>query len=369
MGRRRELAVRSALGGGRGRLVRQLLTECVLLSAAGGALGMLAAVGGVRGLAATQPGLAVWGLAVDAPVLLGSLGIALATGVSFGLLPGLLAIRDEPADALHGGRSRSMTTARGSWMRGSLVVAQVALCTMLLAAAAAFLRTFVELSSSELGFEPANVLTARASLQGPDYGSGDAVSALYRRTLAELARVPARHRVAREVVGVLGDCGGARRRRHRPVRRAGDPGGRPAITAFRSMDEVVGGPIATRSRMFLLGLFAAAALTLAAGPLLGAVAQRTKEIGIRLALGASGRQVTARFARQGIALAALGAVVGAGAAVLAIELLRRLTEAQPLDPWTIAGVVLVLGAVSAAATVVPARRAARVDPMLTLRVE
>ena len=123
-------------------------------------------------------------------MLLGSLGIALATGVSFGLLPGLLAIRDEPADALHGGRSRSMTTARGSWMRGSLVVAQVALCTMLLAAAAAFLRTFVELSSSELGFEPANVLTARASLQGPDYGSGEAVSALYQRTLAELARVP-----------------------------------------------------------------------------------------------------------------------------------------------------------------------------------
>ena len=509
VGRRREFAVRSALGGGRGRLLRQLLTECVLLSTAGAALGILAAVGGVRGLAATQPRLAVWGLAVDAPVLLGSLGIALATGVSFGLLPGLLAIRDEPADALHGGRSRSMTTARGSWMRGSLVVAQVALCTMLLAAAAAFLRTFAELSSSELGFEPANVLTARASLQGPDYGSGDAVSALYRRTLAELARVPGveaaavasnlpverglriplreapggpiagsvdwryvtgdylrvlrvplvagrafgetDHRAgappvalvneeyirrlgggrtvlgtrlqttvfdidyrAREVVGVLGDVRSrgvtatlptvfvpaeqvpdelleltheftpvnwALRTRddaagivpsvERVIRDA-DP--LLSVTAFRSMDEVVGGAIApTRFRMFLLGLFAAAALTLAAAGLYGlvayAVAQRTKEIGIRLALGASGRQVTARFARRGIALAALGAVAGAGGAVLVTELLRRLTEAQPLDPWTIAGIVLVLGTVTAAATVVPARRAARVDPMLTLRVE
>ena len=147
-----------------------------------------------------------------------------------------------------------------------------------------------------------------------------------------------------------------------------------SVTAFRSMDEVVGGVIApTRFRTFLLGLFAAAALTLAAAGLYGlvayAVAQRTKEIGIRLALGASGRQVTARFARQGIALAALGAVAGAGGAVLVTELLRRLTEAQPLDPWTVAGIVLFLGTVTAAATVVPARRAARVDPMLTLRVE
>ena len=79
--------------------------------------------------------------------------------------------------------------------------------------------------------------------------------------------------------------------------------------------------------------------------------------------------MTARFARQGIALAAIGAVVGAGGTVLVTELLRRLTAARPLDPWTLAGVVLVLGAVTAAATVVPARRAARVDPMQTLRVE
>ncbi len=509
VGRQRELAVRAALGGGRGRLLRQLLTECVLLAAAGGAVGVLVAAGGVGVLAATQPWLAIWGISVDGPVLLGSLAIAVATGVSFGLLPGLLAIRSEPADALQGGRSRGVTTSGGSWMRRSLVVAQVALCTVLLAAAAAFLRTFVELSSSELGFEPANVLTARASLQGPDYGSGDAVSALYRRTLAELARVPgveaaavasnlpverglriplreapggriaesvdwryvtgdylrvlgiplvdgrafgeADHRAGappvalvneeyarrlgggrtvigtrlqttvfdiddhpREIVGVLGDVrtrgvtatlptvfvpaeqvpdgllalaheftpvNWALRTREdatgvvasveRVIREA-DP--LLGITAFRSMDEVVGGAIApTRFRTFLLGLFAAAALTLAAAGLYGlvayAVAQRTKEIGIRLALGASRRQVTARFALGGVAPAALGAVVGAGGAVLVNGLLRSLTEAQPLDPWTVAGIVLVLGAVSVAATVVPARRAARVDPMLTLRVE
>ncbi len=509
VGRRQELAVRSALGGGRGRLLRQMLTESVLLSAAGGAVGVLAAAVGVRGLAATQPQLAIWDLALDAPVLLGSFGIAIATGLLFGLLPGLLAIRSGPADALHDSRSRSVTTARGSWMRRALVAAQVALCTTLLASAAGFLRTFVELSSSELGFEPANVLTARVSLQGSAYGSGDAASALYRRMLAELARVPgveaatvasnlpverglnlplreapggriatnvdwryvtgdylgvlriplvagrafgeADHRAgappvalvneeyvrrlgggrtvvgtrlqttivdfddqAREVVGVLGDVRTRGVTATRPtvfvpaeqvpdellglihgffpvnwaLRARADAGSlvpsverilREAdpllsITGFRSMDEVVGGAVAaTRFRTFVLGLFAAAALTLAAAGLYGvvayAVAQRTKEIGIRLALGASGRQVTAGFALGGIALAAIGAAVGAGAAVLVTGLLQSLTGAQPLDPWAIAGVVLILAAVSAAATIVPALRAAGVDPMLTLRVD
>ena len=137
---------------------------------------------------------------------------------------------------------------------------------------------------------------------------------------------------------------------------------------------MVGGAIAsTRFRALLLGLFAAAALTLAAAGLYGlvayAVAQQTKEIGIRLALGASSGRVTARFARQGIMPAVVGGALGGGAAVLVTALLRRLTDAQPLDPWTVAGVVLVLGAVSAAATVVPAHRAARVDPMLPLRAE
>ncbi len=509
VGRRRELAVRSALGAGRGRLLRQLLTESVLLAAAGGAVGLAAGVWGVRGLVGAQPQLAVWGVAVDAPTLLGSLGVAFATGLTFGLLPGFLAARGRPADALHGGPSRGATAVRGAWVRRSLVVAQVALCTVLLTAAGGFLRTFVGLSASELGFEPANVLTARTALQGPDYGSGAAVSALYRRTLTDLARVPgveaaavasnlpvqrglnlplreapggpiagnvdwryvagdylrvlgipllagrpfgeADHRAgappvalvneeyvrqlgggrtvlgtriqttaidfddrAREVVGVIGDVrtrgvtttrptvfvpaeqvpddllallhgffpvNWALRTRDaatgiRPsveqVIREADP--QLSITAFRSMDEVVGGAIAaTRFRTFALGLFAAVALILAAAGLYGlvayAVAQGTKEIGIRLALGASARQVTARFARQGIALAAGGAVVGAGGAVLVTELLRRVTEAQPLEPWTVAGVVLVLGAVTAAATIVPARRAARLDPMLTLRVE
>ena len=508
--RRRELAVRSALGAGRGRLLRQLLTENALLSTAGWAVGLLAASAGVRGLASTQPLLAIWGIAVDAPVLLASLGIALATSLLFGLLPGLLAVRDRPADTLHGGRSRSVTPVRGSWLRRSLVVTQVALCTVLLATVGGFLRTFVEMSSSELGFEPANVLTARASLQGPDYRSTAAVSALYRRTLADLERVPGveaaavasnlpverglnlplreapggpivaeidwryvtgdylrvlriplvagrafsetDHRAAgppvalvneeyarrleaagravigsqlqmtviefddqvREVVGVLGDVRTRGVTASRPtvfvpveqvpdellalahefipvnwaLRARDDPAGlirsverivREAdpllsITAFRSMDEVVGGAIAsTRFRTFALGLFAAMALALAAAGLYGlvayAVVQQTKEIGIRLALGASSGRVTARFAREGLVLAVVGGALGGGAALLVTELLRRLTDAQPLDPWTVAGALLVLGTVSAAATVVPARRAARVDPMLTLRAE
>lgn len=510
VGRRRELAVRAALGGGRGRLLRQLLTESVLLATAGGTVGAVAAVGGVRGLVALRPRLGVWYITVDATVLCAALGLAIAAGVVFGLLPGLLAVRSEPAGALQDGQSRTGTAARASWMRRSLVVAQVALCTMLLASAGVFMRTFIGLSARDLGFDPANVLTARASLQGPAYGSRDAVSALYRRTLAELARLPGVEAAAvasnlpverglnlprreapggrivtsidwryvtgdylgvlriplvagrafnetdrraaappvalvneeyvrrfgggravvgsrlqvtiiefddrvREIVGVLGDVrtrgvtatmptvfvpveqvpdellalahefvpvNWALRTRDDPIGlvrsveravREADP--MLSITAFRSMEEVVGGAIAsTRSRTFLLGLFAIVALTLAAAGLYGlvvyAVAQRTREIGIRLALGASSGRVTGRFALQGIGLAALGAVLGGGAAVLFIEVLRRFTpDAQPLDPWTVGGVVLVLGAVSVAAAVVPARRAARVDPMLTLRAE
>ena len=508
VGRRRELAVRSALGGGRGRLLRQLLTESVLLSAAGGAVGVLAATACVQGLVATQPRLAIWDIAVDTPVLLGSLGIALATGVVFGLLPALVAVHGGLADALHGDRSRSVTAAGGSWMRRSLVVAQVALCTVLLAAAAVFLRTFVGLTSSELGFDPANVLTARASLQGPAYQSGEAVSALYRSTLAGLARVPgvesaaatnnlpvdrglnvpmraapgsdnvtavdwryvagdylrvlriplvtgrgytgADRRAAapplalvneayvrefgggrpavgsrllpmlqddqeREIVGVLGDVRTRGLTATRPTvfvpveqvpddllglvheffqvnwalrLREGQAGVIPSvervireadpllpITAFRTMDEVVRGAVAaTRFRTLLLGLFAAMALTLAAAGLYGlvayAVAQQTREIGIRLALGAPGGRVTARFTRQGIVLATMGGLAGVAGAVLFTGLLQSLTpDAQALDAWTLAGVVVVLGVVSTAATVMPARRATRVNPMLTLRAE
>ena len=103
-----------------------------------------------------------------------------------------------------------------------------------------------------------------------------------------------------------------------------------SITAFRTMDEVVGGAVADkRLRTILLGLFAVAALTLTVAGLYGlvayAVARRTKEIGIRLALGASRERVVARFALQGIVLAALGSAVGVGAAVLFTEALRRMT--------------------------------------------
>lgn len=508
VGRRGELAVRAALGGARGRLLRQLLTESVLLSTAAAGVGLAVAAGGVR-LVATRRELAIWGVAVDAPVLLASLGIAVAAGVVCGLLPALLALRGQPAATLQDSRSRGVATARESWTRRSLVIGQVALCTALLAAAGGFLQTFVALRTSDPGFDTANVLTARASLQGPAYRSRAAVSALYRRTLADLTRLPgveaaavasglpierglnlpireapggrvassvdwryvagdylrvlriplvagrafaeADHRAAappvalvneeyvrrfgrgravmgsrlqmtlvesdddvREIVGVLGDVrtrgltatrptvfvpveqapddmiglaheyfqvSWALRTRDDPtalvpsveqVVRKADP--LLSITAFRSMDQVVDRALAsTRFQTLLLGLFAAVALILAAAGLYGlvayAVAQRTKEIGIRLALGASAGRVTARFALQGIALATLGAVAGAGAAALVTEVLRRLTDMQPLDPWTVAGVVLVLGAVSVAATVAPARRAARVDPMRTLRAE
>ena len=150
MGSRRELAVRSALGGGRGRLFRQLLTESVLLAMAGAAVGVLVATAGVRGLTAMQPGLEIWNIDIDAMVMLGSVGLALATGVIFGLIPGLLAVRSAPANPLCGGQSHVGARPLVGWIRRSLVVAQIALCTLLVVVAGVFLRTFLGLNTSEL---------------------------------------------------------------------------------------------------------------------------------------------------------------------------------------------------------------------------
>ena len=164
--RQREIAVRAAIGAGPGRLVRQLITESLLLAGLGGVLGIALAFGGVRlfRLLATTLGRSDLGLAsvfprlsevsVDAVALGYALAISIATGLVFGLAPGLRHARPRHAALL-----RDLSASPRSTIGGSLVVVEIALATVLLVGAGLLITSFVKLSTVDPGFEPAHVLT------------------------------------------------------------------------------------------------------------------------------------------------------------------------------------------------------------------
>jgi ABC-type antimicrobial peptide transport system permease subunit len=142
-----------------------------------------------------------------------------------------------------------------------------------------------------------------------------------------------------------------------------------------TMEAVVGRSLGRRSfAMVLLGIAAGMALLLSIVGLYGVIAylvgQRTREIGIRMALGAPAEHVAASIVRDAVALAGVGCAVGlAGAIAVTGTLESLLFEVSPTDPWTLAGVTAVLLGVAGMASLLPARRAARVDPMQALRYE
>src|SRR5262249_23108681 len=147
------------------------------------------------------------------------------------------------------------------------------------------------------------------------------------------------------------------------------------IFEAKTMDEVLSGSL-TEPRVYtlLLGIFALLAVALAAVGLYGVISynvtERTHEMGIRMALGAERSQVLQLVIRQGLSLSAVGIGIGVVSAIAATRLLTSLVATvQPGDPMTLAAIVLVLLAVAAAACMVPALRAMRVDPMSALRYE
>ena len=503
--RRREVAIRLALGASRARLVRQLLVESLLLAAGGAALGVVFAR---WSLAAMRPLVEralprASEIALDGPVFLFLLAVAVASGVLFGLAPALQATRGDVKDFLGEG-SKGTAGAAQTRLRAGLVVAEIALSLVLLVGAGLLMRGFFLLRGTPAGLDPRNVLTVRVGtpdgvpdaerttrffgpvlervraipgvgsagmitmlpiqsawtnggytvegeptpepgkeplaemritspgfyqslripiVAGRDFSEADAVSpggvivnqAFVKRHF-ESGESPVGRRVniygaARPIVGVIGDVRQAGLDREPlvevhgyfndttvtgwlsemtiAVRTSVPPASvagavREAVRrvnadqpVFRvqTMEEVVAESLAGRRlHLWLLGIFAAVALALAAAGLYGViaylVAQRTREIGIRMALGARTRDVVGLVVAQGARLTAVGILVGlAGAWALTRLLATMLYGVSPRDPATFLAVAGVLASVAMLATWLPARRAARVDPLLAIRSE
>ena len=496
--RQKEIAIRTALGAARGRLIRQMLTEGVALSCCGALLGILLAVGGTRVLASLQalsiPLLV--NVRMDGTVLGFCLVAAILTGVVFGLAPAL----QIPANALHDAlkdTARGSTTGRGrNWIRGALVVSEIAFACVLLVSAGLLVRSFLRVLDVNLGFQPEHAATVRvdpdarystqakqnayfdevlrrireipgikaagltdalplgrnrswgAPAKGHIYPPGQFPDAFVRlvsdgylkamgisliagRDISErdspttepviainetMARTlwPGEKAVGqimiacgeRRVVGVVGDVRhlaleqASGMEMYLPMRQCADFASvdlvlrtslPPAALAgsvraalkpiapnlpgkdFRTLQQLVDKAVSPRRFVvLLLGGFALFALLLASLGIYGVVSygvnQRTQEIGIRMALGASASRLQARIIAQTLGLAAVGMLIGAVASrALATALGGLLFGVTANDPLTLLGVPLVLTLVAATAGYLPARRASQIDPSIALR--
>ena len=485
-GRAREIAVRTALGAGTGRLIRHLMAESLTLSVTGAALGLALAEIALREFSPAPAPL-------DGAVLWFLTAVSLATGIGFGLAPAAQIFGAGPAAVI---KSNSVASGGSRRLRAALVVAEFALALILAAGAGILMKSFARLMHVETGFDPSGVLTVRvtlpagrdpspffrrveASLQAlpgvdsvaasnslPPEGDrafvsrflvpgstltrpdapGAAQVVLATADLFRVLRVPIRsgraftdrdadadsvivsETMARRfwpgrdpvglkfatsifatppgystIVGVAADVkrfgleSEATADIYWPVRGAqfvfvrgsGNiaalaPAVRAAIQAIdpdvpvsdaRTLDAVV--RESARSRRWTMGLlaaFASLAVVLAAIGIYGVMAwlvgQRTREIGIRMALGADAAQVRAMVVLYSLKLGLAGTAIGlAGAFALRHVLAALVFDVSPSDPALYAAVAALLSAVAVAAAYLPARRASRIDPWLALRWE
>ena len=189
--RRKEIAIRGALGGGRARLVRQLLTESLILALVGGVAGVFVASLGIRFLKgmgpAWVPRLGEAGLQFD--VLAFAIGATVVSGVLFGLAPALRATRvDLQSELREGGRgSRAVVRDR---TRAALIVTEIAAALVLLVSAGLFVRSALELQQIPLGYDPANVTMMRVALPADRYGDAAAVEAAFTNIVRQIRAIP-----------------------------------------------------------------------------------------------------------------------------------------------------------------------------------
>ena len=190
--RQKEIAIRTALGANRFRLVRQLLTESVLLALMGGGLGLLLALWGIGPLISLAPTTAhgANAIRIDGLVLGFTLAVSLVTGVIFGLVPALQASKSDLNESLkEGGRSGS-AGARRNRVRGVLVVAEIALSLVLLIGAGLMIRSFIRLEQVNPGFDARDVLTMRVSLPAAQYPDGRRRAAFFEQVIQRLQSLP-----------------------------------------------------------------------------------------------------------------------------------------------------------------------------------
>uniref|UniRef100_Q01ZM6 Permease n=1 Tax=Solibacter usitatus (strain Ellin6076) TaxID=234267 RepID=Q01ZM6_SOLUE len=484
--RSREIAIRSALGAGTWRIARQLFTEGILLSVAGGAAGLGVGELGLKLLSPVPTPL-------DWNVLIFLMAISFATGLACGAAPVIQTLRSDTNAVIKTG---SATGGGAGGMRSALVVAELALAMLLVTGAGNLVKSFVRLSHVDPGFSSRGLLTMRLAIPKsrkpevlfrriqdavkqipgvdsfastntlplvPSHGnagrfnvpgspliSSDSLPAAQLRWVSpdyfRVMRIPIRfgrafderdldrpvviinETMARRfwpgrdpvglrfitgpwgpnpawstIIGVVGDVkqfgldsepsldlyypaldplsitvhtAGNPKSLIGPVR-AAIQSVDPEIPAseVRTMDQVLEeSAAAQRWTMSLLGAFAALAMALALVGVYGVVSwsvtQRTREIGIRVTLGASPRTIVGEALGHGIRLTALGLAIGLMCAFLMRRSLPSLVfDVSPSDPLIYLGVVALMFTVALAACYIPARRASRVDPLIALRWE
>lgn len=495
--RRREVAVRLAIGAGRGRMVRQVVTESVLMALFGGVGGVLLATLATGALSRIEFPIAATvtlDATPDVRVLVVSFLLAAGAGILLGLGPALRSARTDLTTSLKEGSQAPLQRRQ----KNAFVVGQLAISTLLLVVAGLFVRSSAGVMDVPLGFDPSDVIVANLSLAPHGYGEQEART-FYRRLLEEVRALPGVEsagvgqfvllgganasnsgraadggddapgitigynvvdpayfevnrmelvagrgfteadvadgpRVAvvnealaerlwpdlsplgrsflvgstpHEVVGILRDGVYVFRYENRPAFayfpasqryrsamslhvRSSAPSG-PTVAAIRrivadldpnvglaglrTMEEVVSSnSFIVRFSAGLTGLFAALALLLSAvgtyGLLAMQVAQRGREFGVRVALGATARDVVLLVVRKGMVPAALGCAFGIALAVGTGPLVKSLLfRVDPLDPLALTVAPTLMLGTAIAASLVPARRATRVSPTVTLREE
>jgi putative ABC transport system permease protein len=491
--RRKEVAIRAAMGAGRIRVLRQFLAESALLAAIGGAGGLALGQWGLTIIKRLGP-QAIRGLpetTIDAHVLWFTLLVSLATGFLFGMGPVLSMWKTDVQEALKADTGTSSAGGSRIRLRGALVAMELALAIVLLAGAGLMFKSFWRMYERPPGFRPENILVFRITLSGPQYGSWPPKQAyteeLLRRlesmpgveaagidsgalhgsvnvqgaqSAAPIEGVPASIRgmspgylralgvplisgelppkgsldgvvvneaFARQMPGIdlqeryvkgsilsdriLGVVANFKawqldaealpevympyqrlpvNRSMRVFVRTSGPAAALAssvrevvsgvdrsqpIYEFQTLEQALSDSIAPRRfNLFLLGSFATTALLLALIGIYGVIAysvsQRTREIGIRLALGAKRAEIVGMVVRHGMMFAMAGILTGVGAALGLTRLMDSLLyNVKPNDPLTFLAVSVTLTAVALLASLVPALRAASVDPLKALRYE